>query len=80
MVGTFDPHMLETILINLLENAIKYGGLQQKITIDMEKLDRFVTIKIADEGPGIAANERMHILKSFTESAPKKPESKQVVV
>ena len=65
VVGTFDPHMLETILINLLENAIKYGGLQQKITIDMEKLDRFVTIKIADEGPGIAANERMHIFEKF---------------
>jgi signal transduction histidine kinase len=65
VVGAFDQHMLETILINLLENAIKYGGLQQQITIEMEKLDRFVTIKIADEGPGIAANERLRIFEKF---------------
>ena len=29
LMGAFDPHMLETIFVNLLENAIKYGGTQQ---------------------------------------------------
>ena len=56
LMGAFDPHMLETIFVNLLENAIKYGGTQQQIAIIIEKLDRFVTIKIADQGPGIAAS------------------------
>ena len=57
--------MLETILINLLENAIKYGGIQQHIHIEIEKLDRVVAIKIADEGPGIAAHERLPIFEKF---------------
>lgn len=65
VIGSFDQHMLETILINLLENAIKYGGLQQHIHIEIEKLDRFVAIKIADEGPGIAAHERLQIFEKF---------------
>jgi signal transduction histidine kinase len=65
VIGSFDQHMLETILINLLENAIKYGGLQQHIHIEIEKLDRVVAIKIADEGPGIAATERLHIFEKF---------------
>lgn len=65
VIGSFDQHMLETILVNLLENAMKYGGLQQHIQIQIEKLDRFVAIKIADEGPGIAAAERMHIFEKF---------------
>jgi signal transduction histidine kinase len=65
VIGSFDQHMLETILVNLLENAIKYGGLQQQIHIEIEKLDRFVAIKIADEGPGIAATERLHIFEKF---------------
>jgi signal transduction histidine kinase len=65
VIGSFDQHMLEIILVNLLENAIKYGGLQQQIHIEIEKLDRFVAIKIADEGPGIAATERLHIFEKF---------------
>ncbi len=65
VIGSFDQHMLETILVNLLENAIKYGGLQQHIYIEIEKLDRFVAIKIADEGPRIPVAERLHIFEKF---------------
>lgn len=60
-----DPNMLETILVNLLENSIKYGGAAQEITIKAVPLDRFITLTISDEGPGIAANERMHIFEKF---------------
>ncbi|MFZ9658631.1 MAG: sensor histidine kinase, partial [Crocinitomicaceae bacterium] len=60
-----DPNMLETILVNLLENAIKYGGTAQEITIKAVPLDRFITLTISDEGPGIAANERTHIFEKF---------------
>ena len=65
VIGSFDQHMLETILVNLLENAIKYGGVQQHIRIEIDKLDRFVAIKIADEGPGIPAAERLQIFEKF---------------
>jgi signal transduction histidine kinase len=57
--------MLETILLNLLENAIKYGGTQQQITIELEKLDRLVALKVSDQGPGIALTERPHIFEKF---------------
>lgn len=60
-----DPNMLETILVNLLENAIKYGGATQEIAIKAVPLDRFITLTISDEGPGIAANERTHIFEKF---------------
>jgi len=65
LFAAVDQNMLETILINLLENAIKYGGTQQQISIQIEKLDRVVTIKIADEGPGIDPAERMLIFEKF---------------
>jgi signal transduction histidine kinase len=65
LFAAVDLHMLDTILVNLIENAIKYGGTQQHITIQMEKLDRFVALKIADEGPGIDPAERLHIFEKF---------------
>jgi signal transduction histidine kinase len=60
-----DPNMLETILVNLFENAVKYGGDTQEIAIKAVPLDRFITLTISDEGPGIAANERTNIFEKF---------------
>jgi signal transduction histidine kinase len=60
-----DPQMLETIFSNLIDNAIKYGGIAQQIEIKAVALDRFVTITVSDEGPGIAAQERTHIFEKF---------------
>lgn len=65
LFAAVDLHLLDTILVNLIENAIKYGGTQQHITIQMEKLDRFFAIKIADEGPGLDPAERLHIFEKF---------------
>lgn len=65
LFAAVDLHLLDTILVNLIENAIKYGGTQQKISISMEKLDRLVALKIADEGPGIEPTERQHIFEKF---------------
>lgn len=60
-----DPNMLETILVNLIENAIKYGGAQQEIQVELIKLDRFVTILVKDQGPGIPNSEKAHIFDKF---------------
>jgi signal transduction histidine kinase len=57
--------MLEAILVNLIENALKYGGTAQQIQIAIEQLDRLVAIKISDEGPGIEVNEQPHIFEKF---------------
>jgi signal transduction histidine kinase len=65
LFAAVDQNMLDTILVNLIENAIKYGGTQQRITLQIEKLNRFVAIKIADEGPGIDPTERLHIFEKF---------------
>ena len=65
LMANVDPLMLDTILVNLIENAIKYGGIHQQISIQIEKLNRVVTIKIADQGPGILPNERAHIFEKF---------------
>ncbi|MEN9742316.1 MAG: hypothetical protein RLZZ65_121 [Bacteroidota bacterium] len=60
-----DPNMLETILVNLIENAIKYGGTQQEIQVELIKLDRFLTILVKDQGPGIPNSEKAHIFDKF---------------
>ncbi len=47
------------ILINVIENAIKHGRERGRIFISIHALDaRYVEVRVDDDGPGVAAEER----------------------
>ena len=52
-----------TILLNLLENAVKYGG--TKIDIVAENIANNFVFKVKDNGIGIAKNEQKSIFEKF---------------
>lgn len=48
---------------NLVENAVRYGD---KVVVSLEKLpNQQLAIVVADNGPGIPASEREHLLEPF---------------
>lgn len=56
------PLALKRLLTNLLDNAIKYG---QRATISIEDTPTQLRIVIADEGPGIAADQLERVFEPF---------------
>lgn len=48
-----DPNMLNTIIRNLITNAIKFTNDNGKVTVKCEKNEKFATISICDTGVGI---------------------------
>jgi K+-sensing histidine kinase KdpD len=60
-----DRFMLEAIISNLLENAIKYAGKKAKICIYCQKKGNYFVFGVSDEGPGISVGENEHIFKKF---------------
>lgn len=58
-----DPQMIETVLRNLINNAIKFTPENGKITIAAWKTDNQVEIKITDTGVGIAREELLTLFK-----------------
>lgn len=52
-----DRNMIETILRNLISNAIKYSYRGGNITISEKHIGRNVAISVADEGVGIGAEK-----------------------
>jgi two-component system sensor histidine kinase KdpD len=60
-----DPALLEQALVNLIENAVKYGSLGSAPSIRATVADGQVEIAVADEGVGIAAEDLPHVFDSF---------------
>jgi signal transduction histidine kinase len=61
-----DPTALETILKNLLDNAVKYSSAAPRVHIDMQLLNsNQLIIAVRDEGIGLEHNQLKRIFKRF---------------
>jgi signal transduction histidine kinase len=60
-----DPQRIEAVLRNLIENAAKYAGEDSPISISAGVEAGNLVVRVADEGPGIPAEERERIFDSF---------------
>lgn len=56
---------LRQIIRNLVENAAKYTEPSGSISIQLRQTKEGVTLKVADTGKGISAEERLHIFERF---------------
>ncbi len=60
-----DPEALRHILINLLENAVKYSPGGGAVEVHVEDRDQAVAIHVADRGIGIPEEELAHVWDRF---------------
>ncbi|MGI6537984.1 MAG: ATP-binding protein [Caldicoprobacterales bacterium] len=60
-----DPDRLKQVVINLMDNAIKYNREGGLLSIKTWQHKENVYVKIADEGPGISKEEIAHIWEPF---------------
>lgn len=60
------PDSLRHILLNLLDNAVKYGPDGQTITVCLAATVNDVQLVVADQGRGVAASERDEIWREFS--------------
>ncbi len=60
-----DKDALEQVVLNLLDNALKYAGDGKFIQFVLEKEGPFTSLKICDNGPGIPKEQREKIFEKF---------------
>jgi signal transduction histidine kinase len=60
-----DKKYLEKMLINLTKNSVTYGKEGGRTEISVENSKKFVTIKVTDNGIGIAKNDLPRIFERF---------------
>jgi len=67
--GRWDPLRLEQVFANLIGNALKYAA-GTKVTIRIAASGGEVKVDVADQGPGIAAEDAARIFGRFERAAP----------
>lgn len=74
-----DQHYLLEILLNLLDNAIKYTDSGGKISITASRLEveGFVEVSVADDGVGIPPEDLERIFERFHKVAPSRGAEKK---
>jgi signal transduction histidine kinase len=64
-VAPVDADALRQVLLNLLDNAVRYGPPGQQILVRLTRLPGTARLEVEDEGPGIPMAEREAIWKKF---------------
>ncbi len=57
--------VLEMVFGNLIDNAVKYAGNPPKVDVQVRVRHRKVVVRIADNGPGVPADQRKKIFDLF---------------
>lgn len=61
-----DGPLFERVLINLLENAVKYAGSAAQIGIRSKMQPNWLDIEVWDTGPGIPSGQEQAIFEKFS--------------
>jgi signal transduction histidine kinase len=63
--ASVDEEAMRQILLNLFDNAVKYGPRDQEVRVGLERHGDQVRLWVDDEGPGVPDSDRRRIWRSF---------------
>jgi two-component system phosphate regulon sensor histidine kinase PhoR len=65
-----DPKALDHILVNLIDNGVKYGRADGNVWVEARPVGDDVRIEVRDDGPGIADKHRARVFERFYRADP----------
>ena len=77
ILAKVDARLIVQVVINIVDNAIKYTPKGSEIKIFTEKRQNQVVVSIADNGPGISDEVKAHVFDMFYSGANKIADSRR---
>ena len=69
LLAQIDAKLIVQVIINIVDNAIKYTPAGSEIDIGWKREGNYIYISIADNGPGISDEAKPHIFDMFYSAA-----------
>lgn len=70
-----DGTLIEQVIINLVENAIKHSGENTPIVVNVKKENNYAVFEVSDQGEGIAEQEFPYLFESYVPCGKKSSDS-----
>ena len=77
LLAKMDARLIVQVLINLLDNAIKYTPSDSQITITAKRNGEAVSVSVADNGNGIEGEQKSRVFDMFYTGANKIVDSRR---
>lgn len=66
-----DENRIQQVVVNFINNAVKYAPCSRKIFLNIEKSSHSVKVSLRDTGPGIPADKLPHLFERYYRVDPK---------
>jgi len=60
-----DEHRIDQVVVNLVNNAVKYAPASKQIFLGIKSLGEMVKVSVRDNGPGIPADKLPHLFDRY---------------
>jgi PAS domain S-box-containing protein len=60
-----DEHRIDQVVVNLVNNAVKYAPSSKEIYLNVSKLPGFVKVSVTDNGPGVLPEKSPHLFERY---------------
>jgi two-component system phosphate regulon sensor histidine kinase PhoR len=60
-----DPDGVEQMVLNLVDNAVKYGRAGGQVRVTAARADGWIDISVSDDGPGIESRHLPRLFERF---------------
>lgn len=77
LLARIDAKLIVQVIINLVDNAIKYTPAGSAIEIHSAKRDKWIIVSVSDNGPGIPDEQKPYIFDMFYSGANKIADSRR---
>ncbi|MGX6992854.1 histidine kinase [Vagococcus penaei] len=65
LLAKVDAQLFMQVIVNLLNNAVKYTSSEVKIWLKVRKKNHRLIIEVGDNGPGLSKKEKQHAFEPF---------------
>jgi PAS domain S-box-containing protein len=70
LMVTADEHAIDQVVVNFVNNAVKYAPESVEIELNFERTGDTVKVAVKDSGPGISADKIPHLFDRYYQASP----------